>query len=89
MIRSTLSTFTKRVAQTELKEYLKAPYVDPSFVAGIYAGLGEKDKAIEWLTKAYEEHSLNICLLKVAPRFDPLRSDPRFQALLRRMNLPK
>ena len=48
-------------------------------------GLGEKDKAFEWLEKAYEEHF--IIAIKVNPVFDPLRSDPRFADLLRRMNL--
>jgi len=78
----------KSEAQRKLNEYLNAPHVDPWFVAGIYAGMGDKDKAIEWLSKAYEEHSLNICLLKVDPWFDNLRSGPRFQDLLRRMNFP-
>ena len=44
----------------------------------------EKDKAFEWLKKAYEEH---FTIAKVNTVFDPLRSDPRFQHLLRRMNL--
>jgi len=76
-------------AQKELKEYLKAPYVDPWQMAGYYAGFGEKDKSIEWLRKAYDERSANICLLKIAQEFDSLRSDPRFQDLLRRMNFPQ
>jgi serine/threonine protein kinase/tetratricopeptide (TPR) repeat protein len=78
----------KSEAHKELKEYLNAPYVDPWMVAGIYAGLGEKDKAIEWLERAYKDRSPNICLLKVDQWFDSLRSDPRFQDLLRRMNFP-
>jgi serine/threonine protein kinase/tetratricopeptide (TPR) repeat protein len=78
----------KSEAHKELKEYLNAPYVDPWMVAGIYAGLGEKDKAIEWLERAYKDRSPNITLLKVDPWFDSLRSDPRFQDLLRRMNFP-
>jgi TolB-like protein/DNA-binding winged helix-turn-helix (wHTH) protein/Tfp pilus assembly protein PilF len=57
-------------------------------VALIYAGLGEKDRAIEWLDKAYEVHDKGMCFLKVDPPLDPLRSDPRFQDLLRRMNFP-
>jgi hypothetical protein len=53
--------------------------------ARIYAGLGEKDKAIEWLEKGYEDRS--IPPVKVDPALYPLRSDPRFADLLRRMNL--
>jgi len=48
-------------------------------------GLGEKDKAFEWLEKDYDDRA--ILAIKVAPYFDPLRSDPRFADLLRRMNL--
>jgi hypothetical protein len=60
-------------------------------MASIYTGLGEKDKAFEWLEKAYEERSpggqtLTIGI-KVDPHFAALRSDPRFADLLRRMNL--
>jgi len=58
-------------------------------VALIYAGLGEKDQAIEWLDKAYEVHDKGMCYLKVDPPLDSLRSDPRFQDLLRRMNFPQ
>jgi len=51
----------------------------------IYVGLGEKNKAFEWLEKSYEDRSLGA--IKVNPAYDPLRSDPRFTDLLRRMNL--
>ena len=57
-------------------------------VAFIHAALGEKDQAIEWLEKAYEERNQGLAFLKVAPELDPLRSDPRFQRILRRMNFP-
>ena len=55
-------------------------------VAMIYAGLGDKDRAFEWLEKAYKDH-LYLLTLKVNPESDPLRSDPRFDALLRRIGL--
>ena len=60
-------------------------YVPARYAAMIYAGLGEKDKTFEWLAKVYEERSTGF--IKVDRTFDPLRSDPRFQDLLRRMNL--
>ena len=69
----------------QLSELSKQKYVRPAFMARIYVGLGDKDKAFEWLEKDYDERSLPFIL--VDPIFDPLRSDPRFQDLLRRMNL--
>jgi hypothetical protein len=53
----------------------------------IYGYLGEMDQAYEWLEKAYEERDQQIVWLKVWPLFDPLRSDPRFKAMLKKMNL--
>ena len=73
----------------ELGELSKARYVCPSYLARIYIGLGDKDRAIEWLEKAYEERSTDLVWLRVEPGFDALRSDPRFQDLLRRMNFPE
>jgi TolB-like protein/DNA-binding winged helix-turn-helix (wHTH) protein len=57
-------------------------------IAMRYASLGEKDKALDWLEKGYEEHAPGMALTKVDPSYDSLRSDPRFQDLLRRMNFP-
>jgi tetratricopeptide (TPR) repeat protein len=54
----------------------------------IHAGLGEKDEAFKWLERAYEELDKGMAFLRVDPTLDPLRSDPRFQDLLRRMNFP-
>jgi len=45
-------------------------------VALIYAGLGDKDRAFEWLDRAYEARDMGLVLLKVDPPLDPLRSDP-------------
>jgi eukaryotic-like serine/threonine-protein kinase len=61
----------------------------PEGVAGLYGQLGEKDKAFEWLEKAYAERSDGLSLLKVDPWFDPLRSDPRCTDLMRRVGLPQ
>jgi Flp pilus assembly protein TadD len=62
-------------------------YVPPVYMAIIYIGLGEKDKAFTWLEKAYADRSDWMTLLNTDPLFDPLRSDPRFQDLLRRVGL--
>ncbi|HEU4391717.1 MAG TPA: tetratricopeptide repeat protein, partial [Blastocatellia bacterium] len=64
----------------ELLAIAKQKYVPPYFVAGVYTGLGDKDKAFEWLGKAHQERS--TALLSVEPVFDPLRRDPRFRELL-------
>jgi tetratricopeptide (TPR) repeat protein len=73
----------------DLKELAKHPgrYVSPFDFALIYMGLGEKDQAFEWLNKTYDENPYKLSFLKVNPRFDSLRSDPRFADLLRRMKL--
>ena len=58
----------------------------PYHQALVYLGLGENSLAIDWLEKAYEGRSPWLTWLKVEPMFDPLRSDPRFQALYKKMN---
>jgi serine/threonine protein kinase/tetratricopeptide (TPR) repeat protein len=73
----------------ELKELSKKQYVSPFGIAFIYVGLGEKDQALTWLEKAYDDRVWLMGLLKVEPIFDPLRSDPRFEDLLRRIGLPQ
>jgi tetratricopeptide (TPR) repeat protein len=72
----------------ELKQLSQRKYVSPADFARVYIGLGDKDQAFTWLERAYEERSSFLTDLKVAPMFDSLRSDPRFQDLLRRMNFP-
>ena len=74
-------------ALAELKELSKRRYVAPYDLALIYTGLGEKAQALEWLEKAYEDHSQRLTWIKVWPQFDSLRREPRFQNLLRRMGL--
>jgi serine/threonine protein kinase/TolB-like protein/Tfp pilus assembly protein PilF len=64
----------------------KQKYVPALYIARIYASLGERDKAFEWLEKAYEERSLTG-EIRANALYDPLRSDPRWADLLRRMNL--
>jgi TolB-like protein len=71
----------------ELKEQARVRYVTPYDVAGVYAGLGEKEQALYWLGKAVEEHSGSLVWLKVDNTFGSLRDDPLFRDILRRMHL--
>ena len=72
------------------KEISKTQYVMSFFVATIYAGLGEKDAAFVELEKGYEQHDWQMsAVLKKEPMLDPLRGDPRYKDLLKRMNLPE
>ena len=71
-----------------LKLLSQQEYISPRFIATIYAGLGEKDKALESLSAAYEDRSLQIGPGIIAdPTYDSLRAEPRFQDLLRRTGL--
>ncbi len=70
----------------ELKARARLHYVPGSLFVDAYIGLGEKDEAITWLERAYEEHDQGMVYINVYPGWDPLRSEPRFQALVRRMN---
>ncbi len=75
-------------ALEDLRAMSQKRYVSAFLVAGVYVGLGEKDKAFELLEKAYEERSGRLIYLGVERAVDPLRSDPRFQDLVRRIRLP-
>lgn len=68
-----------------LQEGGQQGYVDPAFLAIIYAGLKEKDHAFQYLEKAYENRSAWLALLNLSSLFDGLHSDPRFTGLLRRV----
>ena len=72
----------------DLTTLAKQKYVAPYFIAGIHVGLGENDRAMEFLEKSYEEHSHWLIYLHMDPGMDGLRDDPRFQDLLRRVGLP-
>jgi DNA-binding SARP family transcriptional activator/Flp pilus assembly protein TadD len=71
----------------ELSELAQRRYFSPYRVAAIHLGLGETDRAFEWLERAYEERDSWLVWLKVDPVLDGLRSDPRFTNLLRRVGL--
>jgi hypothetical protein len=68
-------------------EISKKQYVSALWIAIIYSGLNEKDRAFEWLDKAYEEHYEVLSFINIIPLFDPLRDDPRFQELLEKVGL--
>ncbi|MDQ3667199.1 MAG: protein kinase [Acidobacteriota bacterium] len=76
-----------RAALKELQGLAKRRYVQPYSIAVIYTGLGEKDQALAWLEKAYDDRSSYMVYLKVEPIFDSLHSEPRFKDLLRRVAL--
>jgi serine/threonine protein kinase/tetratricopeptide (TPR) repeat protein len=71
-----------------LLELSKHEYVSPGQIGIIYIALGEKDKAFEYLEEANKVYDLNLMRMKVERRFDPLRSDPRFNDLVKRIGLP-
>ena len=70
-------------------ERAKQEYILPTVIAQIYTRLSDTQRAFEWLEKAYADRDSDLGYLRVEPIYDPLRSDPRFQDLLRRMNLPE
>ena len=76
-------------ALNKLKRLSKRKFVGADVLAAVYAGLGDKDQAFRSLAKAIEERDSALAYAKIEPMYDPLRSDPRFQDLLRRMNFPR
>lgn len=72
----------------KLKAASKQSFVPSLFVALVYTGLENKDQAFTWLEKAYDERYIRLAYLKVEALWDPLRSDPRFADLLRRVGIP-
>lgn len=69
----------------QLSFVLNQKYVRPSYVAGIYARMGEKDQAFHWLERAYQERDANLLFLKTDESWDSLRADPRFLSLEQRV----
>jgi TolB-like protein/DNA-binding winged helix-turn-helix (wHTH) protein/Flp pilus assembly protein TadD len=81
----------KADAQQELSACLErwnSKHTGATCMALAYLGLGDKDQAFAWLEKDFQGHTGTIFMLKAFPYWDSLRSDPRFQDLLRRMNFP-
>ncbi|MEP6570984.1 MAG: protein kinase [Acidobacteriota bacterium] len=73
----------------ELKQRSAQEYVPATSFAFVYAGLGEKNQAFAALEQGYKDHLFQMQWLKVEPRWDSLRSDPRFAELIHRMDLPQ
>ncbi len=71
-----------------LTEISKHKYVPPYNIAMVHSGLGETDAALGLLEQAYETRDVRLTFLAVEPKWDALRSEPRFQALLNRLALP-
>ena len=78
-----------RKTLAELKTLADREYVSSSAIALVYMGLGDKAEALGWLERAYQEHDFSLVFLEVAPWFESLRGEARFQQLLRRMQLPE
>lgn len=76
-----------KAALDELREMSRRRYVSPYWFAIVYLGLGDKDQTFAWLDRAVEDRAGLLVWLKVEPEFSPLRDDPRYRDLLRRIGL--
>jgi TolB-like protein/Flp pilus assembly protein TadD len=76
-----------RTALAELQLLRQSRYVSALYFAAVYTGLGEKSTALDWLDRAYRERNDRLVYLNVDPMADPLRSEPRFRDLMRRLRL--
>jgi hypothetical protein len=72
-----------------MTELSKRRDVNPWQFALVYTGMGDKDRAFEWLDKDYDERRVDLGWIKADPRMDPLRSDARYKELLLRLGLPE
>jgi serine/threonine-protein kinase len=77
----------RHIADVQAARYGKPGGIRAMNIAGTYFAAGDHDLAMEWFEKAYEEHNPNLPYIG-RPYWDPLRSDPRFLDLMRKMNLP-
>ena len=71
----------------ELTQQSRNKFISPGYFALIHIGSGNIDQAFEWMDKSYQEHIWYMPYLKVMPEYDPLRNDPRFGALLKKVGL--
>ena len=90
LARSYAAAGKKRSGHSDIERTVAAAakeYVPPTEIADTFAALGRKDEGFQWLNKAYDERAAALVYLKVAQVYDPLRSDPRFTELLKRLHL--
>lgn len=73
---------------TTMNQIAQSRFVPPFAFALVYAGLGDRDEAFRWLEQAYEVRDIGLVFLPAAPHWDSLRSDKRFESLLRRCRFP-
>jgi tetratricopeptide (TPR) repeat protein len=85
------AAFGKRDQATQLLNELlvlsKTQYVSPGEIGGVYAALGQPNEAFQWLNKAFADRTSALIYLRVDRVYDPIRKDPRFDQLLKKMNL--
>ena len=86
-MRSRAASERRKKILTELRELSKNRYVAAFDIAVIHAGLGDNGQALAWLEKAYDDRSFFLVSLNVDPRFDHLRAEPAFRALVQRIGL--
>jgi tetratricopeptide (TPR) repeat protein len=77
-----------RRVMRDLEAYARRAYVIPDALALGYAGIGDRDRAFAWLERAYEARSLPLLGLRAFPDYDSLRTDPRYDALVRKIGYP-
>jgi TolB-like protein/cytochrome c-type biogenesis protein CcmH/NrfG len=77
-----------RKTLADLKQLAQTRYVSAIYFACVYTGLGDNKMALDWLDKAYKERNDRLVYLNVDPMADPLRTEPRFQDLMKRLHLP-
>jgi TolB-like protein/Tfp pilus assembly protein PilF/tRNA A-37 threonylcarbamoyl transferase component Bud32 len=78
-----------RIVLNRMLDIRARRYVDAFLIGEVYASLGEKEKAFEWLNKAYEEHAGQMIFIKIDPWWKNLRSDPRYKELLKKTGFEK
>jgi hypothetical protein len=69
----------------EMENPPRGDYATPYDIASVYAGLGEREQAIAWMNRAFKDRAVMIPFASIDPLLNPLRDDPRFQALLHKI----
>ena len=82
-----LAGIYQKEIEERLQDQARGTYSPPIFIGEFYNKLGQKELALKYLEIAFHQHSAEICYIKSFPEFAPMRSDPRFQDLLRRTGL--